>query len=632
MTNIISENPSSVVLQALVQLKLGSSTAKIDHINKKIAELLTIIDTSSLNFDDKRKLKNHVTVCQQKILEEKSDLYKVKRVLQSNDTQNSTINFLYQTIFSLFAERIGVGKLYSHVMSELFYSCILEKIAKVKSYTVSKIENNVIVMIDDLQSFTPEGFSVFSRLSQASKNGSELLGSELASIVQDKFPLEVTSKPILEFWKQQYLTNVVSSVADIFEEAFRSRTILSEKVEHKLKRASPSGQQRPALCPTEDLERFYTEEAEAIVTLYCTTMKDQGNVATSGRGINQAKLESLARSIVELGEKMDRRLRQFEPTYKQLWNFLLPHFATGHSEIVSPSAFASSTVPQTSIDYFTRMARSFVEPDELSRLCTLGYVTLGSKVAAMMNLSGFALPEDEPPNPEKELVEPLKNCKITQNAKPVKSNFQTGQISKPLIPPQEKSKRIRKPARISFNEGPLILAQRVADWFKDYPPAFAREPYKCRPLQQNEESKFLHTYPLLVTKLMRKNCKPEQYKEDTLYTCPGTISYYEGDVKICYEGVFADCFGVKSGELYHHFFHKKSFQKLVKDYTDDTSYLDGDEEEIKEESTATNARDQVVDSLEVANRFVIRKKRYCLEIDDTQKKLCYTLCFPEGLR
>lgn len=178
----------------------------------------------------------------------------------------------------------------------------------------------------------------------------------------------------------------------------------------------------------------------------------------------------------------------------------------------------------------------------------------------------------------------------------------------------------------------IFTHTRVRDWMKETPVALQQAPYKDLSAAAKNEAKFLHTYPFLVTQIMRQHvsCQtwvsPKTAKHNRHYSCPGTIEDYSLAHGVI-EGIFADCFDGTRDELYHHYFHKMPFSQQLNSFAK-KGYEIGLEEVGTEDQ---HAEDKVVAEAELLDRFKLIQRRYSMEIDDTVKRVRYTLCFPNGM-
>lgn len=177
---------------------------------------------------------------------------------------------------------------------------------------------------------------------------------------------------------------------------------------------------------------------------------------------------------------------------------------------------------------------------------------------------------------------------------------------------------------------PLAIAYRVRDWYQKHPLIVQKEPYLNLSLEQIEEAKFLHTYPMVITKLMRHLFTPEEWQSATRkrvnnsYTAAGTIERY-GQKLPPIEGYFSDCFDGQTGELYHHFFHVRNFRQILLSYIQSGQFL---EEPIENDLLAPNTNSE---EIEHKRRYTVIKRSFTIEIDDTQKAVRYTLCLIKSL-
>lgn len=202
---------------------------------------------------------------------------------------------------------------------------------------------------------------------------------------------------------------------------------------------------------------------------------------------------------------------------------------------------------------------------------------------------------------------------------------------KPASPPAEvPPPKAKEPKKLELDETGILLATRVKDWMQDAPKALVAEPYIHLSQEENELSKLLHTYPIVITRIMRKYCKATLRNGDTHYSCAGVI-IPQGQPAI--EGYFADCFSKQKLELYHHFFHKKPLNNLIHESAKGKAPLEADLEALQgSDQEAPTQENPVVDSLDMSGRYLITKKLYSVEVEDTKKAIRYVLMFPQGLR
>lgn len=177
---------------------------------------------------------------------------------------------------------------------------------------------------------------------------------------------------------------------------------------------------------------------------------------------------------------------------------------------------------------------------------------------------------------------------------------------------------------------PLTIGYRVRDWYQKHPLILQKEPYLNLPPGQIEEAKFLHTYPMLITKLMRHLFTPEQWQSTTRkkvnnsYTAAGMIEQY-GKKLAAIEGYFSDCFDGQTGELYHHFFHIRNFRQILSGYIQSGHFS---EEPVENDLLGPNTNSE---EIEYKRRYMVTKRLFTIEIDDTQKGVRYTLCLVKSL-
>jgi hypothetical protein len=211
----------------------------------------------------------------------------------------------------------------------------------------------------------------------------------------------------------------------------------------------------------------------------------------------------------------------------------------------------------------------------------------------------------------------------------------------PHTPPspaiEKKQVSIKHVRKLTIQKRSILASARVRDWHRDVPIALTHPPYLQLSTDKKADAKFFHSYPFLVTQILLDHVEPEIYESPTtkkpnkLYSRPGTIYRYETD-EAPFQGYFADCFD--EFELYHHFFHQQKFSDLMKRYASHSSLVNnGERHDIANEAKRL---EKIVtgDSTELAageldERFLVKRKRYSIDIDDTAQKILYTICFPE---
>lgn len=221
------------------------------------------------------------------------------------------------------------------------------------------------------------------------------------------------------------------------------------------------------------------------------------------------------------------------------------------------------------------------------------------------------------PSPAPKASHPRRKLKklIKENSPQPSASAPTGAKPKPIeyVPPHWLE---------ALNQEPLWLAERVKDWSQKSPSALQKEPYLSQNESEKENAVFHHTYPLIVTKILRKFVKPELWrspthnKENLLYKCAGMIERY--DLKIKKTGYFTDCFDKTTDELYHHFFQPTSALALMAEHHIDLK-------EIQREETSGQAQKE---EITLYDRYKVTVGSFLIVIDDEQNKTKYMLFCP----
>jgi len=258
------------VLTALVHLQTTASqrtssrqwVISVDKILQARASLLSLIDPAS------NKLRELVIKSVQKMLEARSDLYKVEQIVAEPalpSMNREALNLLVKSITGVMVERMNFLKLYVHIMSRLFLSTIQAELARSEQCFRSTPKGVLALDFERCKKMTPESFSLCARLEHAKTMKVKTLHQELKQILQEEKSLESDTRIFLEFWKKIYLLNVAQSISSAFEESFKE-TVLCKKVEVRFLLVSKETKElatlHTALLLNDDLNSFYTEQAE----------------------------------------------------------------------------------------------------------------------------------------------------------------------------------------------------------------------------------------------------------------------------------------------------------------------------------------------------------------------------------
>ena len=196
-----------------------------------------------------------------------------------------------------------------------------------------------------------------------------------------------------------------------------------------------------------------------------------------------------------------------------------------------------------------------------------------------------------------------------------------------LLPTQVYRQICEKPPSIK-------TAPRVRDWQKKHPKILLRKPYDTLSQKQQEEAKLLHTFPITISHFLRAYSKPVTWRlegrqhDDVLYKAPGTIECYAQDPVLYYEVEFQDCYDGQANILYHHFSKIRSFRKLLAE----TSVPLTPEEQA--EIAVDYVEDEINDDEEISTfdeRFHVKKNSLSILVDDTARRIRYTIGFPNRL-
>lgn len=172
-----------------------------------------------------------------------------------------------------------------------------------------------------------------------------------------------------------------------------------------------------------------------------------------------------------------------------------------------------------------------------------------------------------------------------------------------------------------MNKEPLWLAQRVRDWMQKTPAALQKEPYLTLREPEKEDAVFRHTYPLIVTKILRKFVKPElwrsptHHKENILYKCAGFIERHGlNQQTVC----FTDCFDKTTDELYHHCIQPIPLAELMSGRQINSGDI------LQEEASGQAQKEEI----SLYNRYKVTIRSFSILIDDEQTNTKYTLFCP----
>ncbi len=183
-----------------------------------------------------------------------------------------------------------------------------------------------------------------------------------------------------------------------------------------------------------------------------------------------------------------------------------------------------------------------------------------------------------------------------------------------------------------FSVKKIRFDNRVADWFTPTPKALTTPSYSSRSRKKQEKQILFHSFPPLVSKIAliwgtKSYWHPEgKAKERKLHTSViGQITVYEEGKEAVYNGVFTDCYDSKDPNLnFHHHFSRKDFNRLIEDSAHNILFQDVKELLMTEQEKETTTS-EMSEFLGDEKRFVIKQSPGLVTIDDTMKKICYTV-------
>lgn len=553
----------------------------------------------------------------------------VKSVPLNGGLTGKDLFFLEQSLRLLHDERYEVVEISLSCFAWLYQMLTHESFLSSTQLLKLQPDGKCEMQWHKLEDLTPEMLAISTCIFRADRQGALL--EYVKELRRDEKTLERETRRMLDAVKKLLVINA----ADNFALQMQEKTSSHEQNRHK---------------PV-----YFADTTKEIKTLFSRLTELKESLNASSYTKKRKSAEALIATLQSLAAKWNKEVCALEPLYDKMYEIVVrANYDRREPRIKLQDGGTLCLLRISEIDsalFIERVKKDLLSYEETAfsdvyfeKRVIHHLFAPAEKPQAEPQKQPQQLPKIPAPEATEALTQKMADLIISKNAnnRGNRSSKAAGRRSPPQVaqtilesaklePIEPKVAEI-KGKKITLKDESVLIAPRVSDWFRQAPRALQQPPYLNRLESENEESKFLHSYPIHVTRLMREYCTSEKRGDDTRFTCAGIIHNY-GQGKEPIEGYFADCFGHKSAELYHHFFHKKPLNLLIANYAEGRSLFYGnDQQEIEEDREGFDDQNQTVDILEVAERFVITKKRYSIEVDDTQKLVRYTLCFPEGLR
>ena len=182
-----------------------------------------------------------------------------------------------------------------------------------------------------------------------------------------------------------------------------------------------------------------------------------------------------------------------------------------------------------------------------------------------------------------------------------------------------------------FSQREIYFDSRVRDWFDQSHIPLSKSSYASLPKQQQKQQKIFHSYPSFITKIAliwgeKSSWTSEHSKEKKPhYAILGQIQRYKPGKQATYTGVFTDCFDPKNPNLlFHHYFSPRTFNSSIDDLAKGSSFQPN--KELENASQIRNTKEDKKHAfLDKTGRFKIEQTPGLVQIDDTEKQICYTV-------
>ncbi len=190
------------------------------------------------------------------------------------------------------------------------------------------------------------------------------------------------------------------------------------------------------------------------------------------------------------------------------------------------------------------------------------------------------------------------------------------------------------PVETLFSTRKITCDERVYDWFSKEPKILKTDSYSKLSKVLQKKQKLFHCFPIEITKIaLLRGIKSTWHtesrnKENPHYSIIGQIERYKPGKEVVYTGVFTDCFDARNiNLLYHHHFVEYGYNAMLDNFSKDGRFQTV--EELKQAmNSKTNRKTQQREFLSDKERFQYEQGPGTVTIDDTKKKIRYTVLLP----